>query len=178
MKRLLGAGLCILAFSLFAAGDCRAADFDLLPPPENADFSPYLMTAPLTIPVEGFTLTSPFGWRFHPMDGTLDFHTGADMACPEGTRVKAALGGTVLQAEYHESYGNYILIDHGNGFTTLYAHCSRLFCQEREQVGPGEAIALSGMTGQATGPHLHFELTFNGVRLDPKWLFSYASGTW
>ena len=115
-------------------------------------------------------VSSPFGWRFHPMSGALDFHTGADLSCPEGTRISALLGGTVLVSEYHESYGNYLLLDHGNGFETLYAHCSALLAGEGETVRPGEPIALSGQTGDATGPHLHLEIRMNGVRLNPAWL--------
>ena len=152
------------------AEDVSAADFDPMPPPAGSDFSPYRVTAALCPPLEAGDVTSPFGWRFHPMSGALDFHTGADLSCPEGTRISALLGGTVLVSEYHESYGNYLLLDHGYGFETLYAHCSALLAGEGETVRPGEPIALSGQTGDATGPHLHLEIRMNGVRLNPAWL--------
>ncbi len=154
----------LLPAALLLAG---AADFGPLPPPEGADFSPYLMTAPLTPPVEAGTLTSPFGWRSHPVSGALDFHYGADIAVPEGTPVAAALGGTVVFSGWQESYGNYILLDHQNGFRTLYAHCRALLAKEGERVRAGERIAFSGQTGETTGPHLHFEVLLDGRHLDP-----------
>ncbi|HIV19353.1 MAG TPA: M23 family metallopeptidase [Candidatus Merdivicinus intestinigallinarum] len=153
-------------------GTCAAVDFEPMPPPDGADFSPYQMTAALSLPLnlKDAAVTSHFGWRFHPMTEELDFHTGADLSCPEGTPVHALLGGTVLAAEFHESYGNYVLLDHGSGFQTLYAHCQKLKVKEGQRVSAGQTIALSGQTGEATGPHLHLEVKENGVRLNPAWL--------
>ena len=167
---------CLLAAILPAAALLLtgAAGFEPLPPPEGADFSPYLMTVPLCPPVEEGTLTSPFGWRTHPVSGELDFHWGADIAVPEGTAVSAAFSGTVAFSGWQQSYGNYILLDHYNGFATLYAHCAALLVKEGERVEAGEKIALSGQTGETTGPHLHFELKMDGCRLDPGWLPFFA----
>lgn len=149
---------------------CSALDFEPMPPPSGADFSPYQMTCALTPPLENGEVTSPFGWRFHPITQELDFHTGADLSCPEGTPVYAMLGGTVVVSGVDESYGNYILLDHGSGFSTLYAHCKKRKVKEGETVSAGQVIALSGQTGQVTGPHLHLEIKQNGVRLNPSWL--------
>ena len=169
MKRILL--LLFLPVILFLCGaGMPEPDFDLLPPPENADFSPDLVTVSLAEPLPEIAVTSPFGWRFHPISGSLDFHTGTDLSCPERTPVCALLGGTVLRAKFHESYGNYILLDHGNGFQTLYAHCKTLKVKEGDTVRSGQKIALSGQTGEATGPHLHLEIRMNGCFLNPGWL--------
>lgn len=144
-----------------------SSSFEPMPPPAGADLSPYILTCPLTVPTDYRSVTDRFGWRFHPIGGTLDFHTGLDLAADEGAAVRAALGGTVAVSDTHESYGNYIVIDHGSGFSTLYAHCSRLLVREGKRVAPGQRIALVGQTGDATGPHLHFEMIRNSVRLDP-----------
>ena len=159
--------LLVLAAGFLCIFGSGAVCFEMLPPPEYADFSPYVLTCPLQPPVETGRLTSPFGWRMHPIHGKDDFHCGADIACPTGTPVYAALAGKVIRAGSHESYGNYLLIDHYHGFCTLYAHCSRLLQKEGDFVKTGARIALSGETGEATGPHLHFEVRLNGTYLDP-----------
>lgn len=144
-----------------------AEDFDLLPPPAWADLSPYCMTLPLGPPLAELTVNSPFGWRFHPLSEELSFHGGLDLAGEEGDPVRAALGGVVTTAKYSQSYGNYLIIDHHNGFATLYAHCSRLLAKEGDTVRRGELVAEVGATGDVTGPHLHWEVRLNGVCLDP-----------
>ncbi|MGI5893911.1 MAG: M23 family metallopeptidase [Candidatus Merdivicinus sp.] len=149
---------------------CSAAAFEPMPPPKNADFSPYLLTIPLVSPLSEIRLSSHFGWRFHPIREEMDFHTGTDLVCPEGTPVYATLSGTVIQSGWHDSYGYYLQIDHYNGFSTLYAHCSKLLAKKGDSIKSGEKIALSGQTGEATGPHLHFEVRMNGQHLNPEWL--------
>ena len=90
-----------------------------------------------------------------------------DLAVPTGTPIRAALPGTVTVSQYHSSYGYYVMIDHGNGLSTLYGHNSRLLAQVGQTVEAGDIISLSGSTGRSTGPHLHFELLHAGVRYDP-----------
>lgn len=125
---------------------------------------------PFALPLREARLTSPFGYRYHPISGQLDFHYGLDLAAPEKTPIYATVAGVVQIADTHESYGNYILIDHYNGFSTLYAHCNKLLVEEGDLVTRGEKIALVGQTGEATGNHLHFEIRLNGIRYDPLWI--------
>ena len=166
MKRaVIAAVFTGLLFAL--SGSASAAEADLLPPPDWADLSPYRMTVPISSPLKEWCLNAPFGWRDSPLSGTLEFHSGADLSGKEGTPIHAAFSGQVTEAGFHESYGNYLILDHANGFTTLYAHCSRLLVRMGDRVKKGQLIGKIGATGAATGPHLHFELRLNGVCLDP-----------
>ncbi len=112
-------------------------------------------------------ITSPFGMRFHPILHRWLMHTGVDIGAPMGTPIHAAGTGTVILAHYVRGYGNTVIIDHGGGLTTLYAHCSRILVRVGERVQQGHVIALVGMTGMATGPHCHFEVRKNGVPVKP-----------
>src|SRR5947209_13151988 len=106
-------------------------------------------------------LTSPFGMRWGRM------HTGQDIACGYGTPIKAAKAGTVVFAGVMGGYGNVIIIDHGGGFSTLYAHQSRLAATQGQHVNQGDVIGYVGSTGHSTGPHLHFETRFGGTPRNP-----------
>ena len=117
-------------------------------------------------PVTG-TITSPFGWRPNPFGGAPEFHQGLDIAAPTGTTVTAAAGGTVIMAQWYGGYGNYILIDHGGGYSTGYGHLSAIYVSNGQTVTRGQAIGAVGSTGQSTGPHLHFEVRINGKPVDP-----------
>ncbi|HTU83204.1 MAG TPA: peptidoglycan DD-metalloendopeptidase family protein [Candidatus Acidoferrales bacterium] len=117
-------------------------------------------------PVTG-PITSPFGWRPNPFGGGPEFHPGLDIAAPMGTTVTAAAGGTVIMAQWYGGYGNYILIDHGGGFSTGYGHLSAMYVSAGQTVSRGQAIGAVGTTGQSTGPHLHFEVRINGKPVDP-----------
>lgn len=117
-------------------------------------------------PVTG-TITSPFGWRSNPFGGSPEFHQGLDIAAPSGTTVTAAAGGTVIMAQWYGGYGNYILIDHGGGYSTGYGHLSAIYVSQGQSVSRGQAIGAVGSTGQSTGPHLHFEVRINGKPVDP-----------
>ncbi|MBS4534426.1 peptidoglycan DD-metalloendopeptidase family protein [Clostridium sp. D2Q-14] len=112
------------------------------------------------IPVNG-RLTSPYG------DRGSGFHTGIDLAASTGTTIKASDNGIVRFAGYNGSYGYMILIDHGNGYSTRYAHCSKLYVSNGQKVAKGESIAAVGNTGRSTGPHLHFEVLVNGNHRNP-----------
>ena len=113
------------------------------------------------LPVAG-TITSPQGYRTDPITGETSYHSGTDIAVPEGTPILAAADGTVTVANaldsWGGSYGYYVKLDHGDGLTTLYAHCSSICVTAGQQVKAGEVIAYVGQTGRATGPHLHFEV--------------------
>ncbi len=117
-------------------------------------------------PVTG-TITSPFGWRSNPFGGAPEFHQGLDIAAPSGTTVTAAAGGTVIMAQWYGGYGNYILIDHGGGYSTGYGHLSAIYVSTGQSVQRGQAIGAVGSTGQSTGPHLHFEVRIAGKPVDP-----------
>lgn len=121
----------------------------------------------------GCTLvTSSYGYRWHPISGEYAFHSGVDIGASYGSSVYAADSGTVTISGYSSGYGNYIAIYHGNGVTTLYAHCSQLLVSVGDTVSQGEVIAYSGSSGYSTGPHLHFEVRIDGSTVDPLQYFS------
>lgn len=114
-------------------------------------------------------VTSEFGNRRDPFTGERRGHTGIDLAVPKGTPIRAALPGTVTTSKYNAGgYGYYVMIDHGGGLSTLYAHCSQLLVRVGQTVQAGDIIALSGSTGRSTGPHLHLEVRVNGERTNPR----------
>ena len=112
-------------------------------------------------------ITSPFGYRIHPILGYYKFHTGIDIGARYGTKILAANSGTVITAAYNDGYGNYVMVDHGGGIVTLYAHSSQLLVKKGDKVLRGQAIALVGSTGMSTGAHLHFEVRYNGNYQEP-----------
>jgi murein DD-endopeptidase MepM/ murein hydrolase activator NlpD len=117
-------------------------------------------------PVVG-PITSPFGMRLDPVMHQWWLHTGIDIGVPEGTPVHAACGGSVLYSGWMTGYGNVVIIDCGNGISTLYAHAESLLVHVGETVSQGQEIDLAGMTGWATGPHVHFEIRVNGKPINP-----------
>ncbi|HET6474650.1 MAG TPA: peptidoglycan DD-metalloendopeptidase family protein [Thermoleophilia bacterium] len=120
----------------------------------------------LSWPVSG-PITSPFGWRIHPILRYRKFHTGLDFGVGYGTPIRASDGGTVIYATWMGGYGNVIIIDHGNGLSTLYAHQSSLAMGTGARVTRGQTVGYVGSTGFSTGPHLHFEVRVNGNPVDP-----------
>ncbi len=114
-----------------------------------------------------YTITSPFGMRLHPILKTYRVHTGMDIGAPMGSFVLAANSGVVSKATYSTSYGNLVMINHGNGISTAYAHGSEILVEEGQEVNRGDIIMKVGSTGWSTGPHLHFEIIVNGVKIDP-----------
>lgn len=118
---------------------------------------------PLT--VDG-TITSYFGTRSDPITGEISTHGGTDIAAPQGTPILAAADGTVVAATWHNGYGYYVKIKHNNTYSTLYGHCSELRVSAGQKVKQGQLIAKVGSTGYSTGPHLHYEVIQNGVRVD------------
>jgi murein DD-endopeptidase MepM/ murein hydrolase activator NlpD len=121
-----------------------------------------------TWPVPGVTrITDTFGPRIHPVTGRKSTHTGIDIAAPYGKKVVAANGGTVIIAGYNYAYGNYVVIDHGGGYSTLYGHMSKLATKKGAGVDKGQTIGYVGSTGLSTGNHLHFEIRKNGTAINP-----------
>ena len=114
-----------------------------------------------------YRITSEYGGRIHPITVVWSTHGGTDIAAPYGTNILSSNDGVVIYAGYHYSYGNYIIVDHGGGIATLYAHCSKLLASEGQAVTKGEPIAKVGSTGESTGNHLHYEVRLNGVRKNP-----------
>ena len=122
----------------------------------------------LAWPVPGYTrITSKYAMRVHPITGQYKLHTGVDIGAPAGSNFIAANDGIVVKAEYNAAYGNMVIIDHGGGISTLYAHGSEILVQLGQSVKRGESILKVGSTGYSTGPHAHFEVRINGVTTDP-----------
>lgn len=130
-------------------------------------------TGSFIFPVASYVyISSRFGERVHPITGELKHHNGMDIASNMGTTVYAADGGKVVLAEWYGGYGNCIMIDHGNGYKTLYGHLSAISVSEGQSVSQGAVIGAVGSTGNSTGPHLHFEVYANDSRIDPEQFYS------
>ena len=136
--------------------------------PENVSYMYSALPFDYSVPVSG-TNSSGFGYRLHPILNEVKFHYGTDIAAWTGVDVHAFADGTVSFSGYSESYGNYIVIEHSDGWKSLYAHCSTLYVSAGESVRAGEIISLVGETGAATGPHLHFELMHDGIYINPEY---------
>lgn len=119
-------------------------------------------------PTPGYTkITCPYGMRIHPVTKVYSMHTGVDIGVPSGVKILSCNGGKVLKSEYNSAYGNYVLIDHGGGISTLYAHMSKRSVKAGSTVKRGQQLGLVGTTGLSTGPHLHLEVRKNGKTVDP-----------
>ncbi len=112
-------------------------------------------------------ITSSYGWRLHPVLKYEKLHTGIDIGAGYGAQIIATQSGTVIKATYNGAYGNYVVIDHGGGVCTLYAHQSSMAVSVGQSVSAGDTIGYVGSTGYSTGPHLHFEVIINGATTDP-----------
>jgi murein DD-endopeptidase MepM/ murein hydrolase activator NlpD len=127
---------------------------------------PSLRFRNMLLPTRG-RFTSGFGIRRHPIFGVRRMHSGVDIAAPRGSAVLAAADGTVAYTGWFGGYGKIVIIDHGEGVSTLYAHLSSILTQEGRPVRRGQLIARVGSTGYSTGPHVHFEVRHNGVPVNP-----------
>ena len=122
----------------------------------------------LAWPVPGYTkITSKYGMRVHPITGQYKLHTGVDIGAPTGANFIAANDGIVVKSEYNTAYGRMVIIDHGGGISTLYAHGSEFLVEVGQTVKRGDAVLKVGSSGYSTGPHAHFEVRINGVVTDP-----------
>ncbi|HHY34759.1 MAG TPA: peptidoglycan DD-metalloendopeptidase family protein [Firmicutes bacterium] len=126
----------------------------------------WLRAQPNIWPTRG-SVTSNFGWRRHPITGRYEFHPALDIAAPYGTPIVAAADGRVEFAGYRSGYGRTVVINHGYGIKTLYAHCSTIKVRYGQNVVRGQLIATVGDSGTATGPHLHYEIHVSGVAVNP-----------
>jgi murein DD-endopeptidase MepM/ murein hydrolase activator NlpD len=133
-------------------------------------------------PADGFAwpvvapITSRFGMRVSPIDGVYRLHAGLDLGVATGTPVRASKAGTVVAAEPNPTYGLMVIIDHGDGYQTLYAHNSGFAVTVGQQVDQGQIVSYSGSTGLSTGPHLHFEVHYHGAPVDPLLMLTERSG--
>ncbi|MGH9279865.1 MAG: murein hydrolase activator EnvC family protein [Acidimicrobiales bacterium] len=118
-------------------------------------------------PLDSISVSSPFGYRVHPIYGTTLLHTGVDLAAASGQPIYAAASGSVVTAGWMSGYGNTVVIDHGGGLATLYAHQSALGVSSGQSVTQGQVVGRVGCTGACTGPHLHFEVRVDGTPVDP-----------
>lgn len=124
-------------------------------------------------PLPGYTPgTRTYGYRTHPIYGDMRFHSGQDIGAPSGTSIIAADSGVVSYCGWNGGYGNCVMINHGGGRVTLYAHMSAYNCSYGQTVNQGDTIGYVGSTGVSTGPHLHFEVRINGATVDPMQYFS------
>ncbi|HTF99167.1 MAG TPA: peptidoglycan DD-metalloendopeptidase family protein [Nitrospirota bacterium] len=112
-------------------------------------------------------ISSEYGMRQDPFSGDWRFHHGVDIAAPEGTEIHAVAPGTVVFSGKQAGYGNVVIIDHGNGYTTKYAHNQQNLVKEGDKIDSGSLIARAGSTGRSTGSHVHFEVLLNGRSVDP-----------
>ena len=134
---------------------------------ERAYFLGILFSFPVTFSIARGMVSSRFGMRTDPFTGRQEFHSGLDIAAPEGTPVRAAREGTVSEIGFSETLGNYIVVSHPAGWETVYGHLSVIRGIVKGDVHAGQEIALVGRTGRATGPHLHFEVRRKGSATDP-----------
>ncbi len=141
--------------------------------PANCSRNPILISHPVAVPCYGI-VSSDFDYRVNPITKTQEFHSGIDIATKDNSNIYTILSGRVIKVDYKEILGNYIIIDHGGGITSVYGHCSEIIAMENTIVKQGERIALVGSTGYSTGPHLHFEIRRNGISYNPSWIYSYT----
>ena len=139
---------------------------------QNQKLSPtqraFFLDASMIIPLDDSVLSSDFGYRVSPISGRWKFHSGVDLAAPIGTPVHACKWGKVQSAIQGDNvFGNYIILQHTNGMTSVYAHLSQILVKQGDIVSKGKEIGKVGTTGASTGPHLHFEVRQNGRPMNP-----------
>ena len=135
---------------------------------DGTSFAPYYVSVDPVMPVKNARITSRFGYRTNPVSGNYGFHTGLDLAAEEGTPISAVFYGRVAETGENDVWGKFVLMEHSDGLATYYCHLSEIYVEENAVIRQGETIGLVGSTGWSTGPHLHFEIRINGVRVDPE----------
>lgn len=141
--------------------------YESLDVPANVTYDVELPSFPYVRPVTAAT-SSGFGYRVHPLENLTKFHYGTDLAALSGDDIVSFADGTVTEVGEDETYGKFIRISHDDGFASMYAHCGTVYVTEGQVVDMGEKIALVGTTGKVTGPNLHFELTKDGMFVNPE----------
>ncbi len=132
------------------------------------------INAKWSMPIASYTrLSSPYGWRIHPVYGDRRFHSGVDLAAPEGVAILAARDGVVTSASYHSANGYYVTINHGDGYSTSYLHMTHYTVRVGQTVTAGQKIGECGSTGTSTGPHLHFTVYYNGATVNPAQFYNF-----
>lgn len=162
--------------AVFGAADSGSqtggnTDYSAENTPPNVCLTQQVLGFDYVQPVAG-TVTDGFGYRDHPIDGDMRFHYGVDMEANSGDVICSFADGTVTAVGESSDLGKYITVLHGNGYTTLYAHCSRITASSAQQVKAGDPIAEAGDTGRTTGPHLHFEIHRDTTYLNPVYYVS------
>lgn len=145
-----------------------------IPSPDSVDNKVYTLRFTRQKPLKAGRITSHFGYRIHPIHGNTTFHYGIDIAAASGTRVSCFAAGTVAETGYSPVFGNYVLVRHADGFSSYYAHMKSVAVKKGDKAKVGGKLGTVGSTGWSTGPHLHFEIRRNGLRLDPLNYVSYA----
>lgn len=135
---------------------------------KGTSFAPYFVSVDPVLPVKNAKITSRFGYRTNPISGNYGFHTGLDLAASEGTPVSAVFYGKVAEIGTSDVGGNYVLMEHSETLQTYYCHLSEIYVEQGAVIRHGETVGLVGSTGWSTGPHLHFEVRINGIRVDPE----------
>lgn len=148
-----------------------SAELSYVPPalPANIRMDKLYCAEEVHPPLETARVSSLFGYRKNPVTGKYTFHSGYDLAAPEGSEIRSVMAGKVLFAAYAPDYGYHMIVEHSDGLQTLYAHCKKLLRKSGDSVAKGEVIALVGSTGNSTGAHLHIEFRLDGQRYDPEW---------
>lgn len=159
-----------VASAVFTNENSGGRDIEENQAAEGTSFAAYKINAKPCMPVDSKRITSAFGYRVNPVSGKYGFHTGIDLAVASGTNVRTAFYGTVEETGEEDDWGKYVLIKHSDGLETYYCHLSEIFAEEGAVIRRGEVIGLSGSTGWSTGPHLHFEVRIDGIRVDPAML--------
>lgn len=134
---------------------------------KNRRLKEVLASLPKSLPMNSFEFSSGYGVRMHPVTNKPDFHAGLDMRPRDNADVKATMAGRVVLARYNGNYGNTVMIDHGQGIQTLYAHLSRIQVSEGDQVAEGKQIGIAGNSGLSTGTHLHYEIIVDNKPINP-----------
>ena len=161
----------LLAFIMIVScPNCKAASA-----PETVTKSAYVLSSKITAPTTG-SVTSLFGERIHPITKKDGFHTGIDIANKSGTPIAAAFSGSIYECSSNEAYGNYILMRHSDNLFTFYGHLESVNVREGMNIRRGEIIGYMGSTGYSTGPHLHFEIRIEGIRVDPAYVLKGIDG--
>ncbi|MBQ9535001.1 MAG: M23 family metallopeptidase [Clostridia bacterium] len=146
-----------------------------IPAPDIVDTGAYALPFEYAIPVNG-AVTSHFGYRIHPISGNTTFHYGVDLRAAIGKRIGAFAAGKVSETGYGRIYGNYVRLEHADGYTSFYAHLNKISVKKGEKLSMGDKVGEAGSTGYSTGSHLHFELRRNGLILDPEPYISASGG--